>query len=284
MRAVVTVESGDKDVVRASLVDPDAPPEPLIQTNRIEERAEYCPTGDRISFLSNRSGQQAIWISDSTGAAAREIWKVVGISPAPKWAPDGRHLAFMQHTDEANNVFVVDSESGGSPRLLTQGRRPVWSRDGASIYYRSGIEAETKTGTTSIWRIRAEGGVAERVIDFETRGQGDTIESPDRRVLYAGVGRNLAAFTLDENGRASEKPTLVAEDITGFSVLDSGVYYCTANDEVKHYDPISRQTKTVRSLDDDAGQGCSVSPDGSWLIYTRRIRTGHDLMLLEAAP
>ena len=286
LRAVATVESGDTDLMRASLLDPNAPPEPLIQTNQLEEKAEYSPgDGARVAFYSDRSGAPAIWVSDASGGAAQAIAPVSeGAFAWPVWSPDGDQIVFHQRTQDGMQVFVVDSSGGSHARLVADGRRPGWSRDGAWIYFRSSIGAEVKDDAMAVWRIRAEGGVPEKVVNLDTVQQGQTIESANGRTLYASAGRYLFVIALGEDGLATGKPTTLAEDIRAFSVVGDLVYYCTINGEVILYDPLSEKTETLRRLGDDAGLDCSVSPDGRWLLYTREVRTGHDLALLDAAP
>ena len=90
---------------------------------------------------------------------------------------------------------------------------------------------------------------------------------------------------MGDDGRPTSEAERLAEDTTGFSVLEAGVYYCTTAGELKLYDPTSGATETLRHLEyavASGSSGCSVSPDGQWLLYTRQVRSGHDLMLLES--
>jgi Tol biopolymer transport system component len=282
LRAAVAVESGDLDIVRASLPDPNAAPEPLIQSSRMERHAQYSPDGTQIAFLSDRYGQPGIWIRDHDGRD-RELTKMNANGGGfPVWSPDGDWIAFHQLTSNGYEVFVVEADGSGRPRPLARGRRPAWSSDSSWIYFRSAPDAESDSGGVAIWRVHIEGGEPEQVAwPVPGMKMGQTMESLDGRTLYADYNEGLLEIPLGEDGLAGSELEVVANDVRGFSVVESGVYYCTTSGVVKRYDPVSGATESLRRLEDQVGD-CSVSPDGQWLLYTRQIRSGHDLMLLES--
>lgn len=283
LRAAVAVESGDLDIVRVSLQDPSAPPEPLIQSSRMERHAQYSRDGGRIAFLSDRYGDLGVWIRDSDGRD-RELTKMNKNGGGwPVWSPDGNWIAFHDLTSNGYEVFVVEADGSGRPRPLARGRRPGWSSDSSWVYFRSPADAESESGGVAIWRVRIEGGNPEQAV-WQAPGiqMGQTMESLEGRALYASYGEELLKIPLDEDGLAAGEPETVTSDLRGLSVVESGVYYCTISSEVKRYDPMGGARETLRRLADAFGSDCSVSPDGQWLLYTRQVRAGHDLVLIEA--
>ena len=274
LRAAVAVESGDRDIMRVSLRSADAPLRALLQTTRIEAKPAYSPDGSRIVFVSDRSGEPGIWIGDAEGRNASLLTET-GDFESPVWSPDGRRIAFHRTMSSGNQVFLADADGSGRPVPLVHGRRPGWSSDGAWVYYRS-----EEGGEPAIWRIPAEGGEREEVVRIGP-GMGQTIESSDGRTLYATKPDGVLKIPLGGAGRPTGEPEVLPKDMRGITVLEDEVYYCTPS-EVRRYDSKTGKTEAVRRLEEDQASDCSVSPDGQWLLYSRQVRIGHDLLLLDS--
>jgi len=275
LRAVVSAESQDLDIARVSLRGGEDTPA-FIRTNQTETWPRYSPGGTGIAFQSNRSGADAIWITDGEGRQPRQL-TADGVTPI--WSPEGGRIAYHRHPENGWEINIVSVDEGGSPRPLAHGRRPGWSPDGRWIYYRS-----EDGGGPAIWRLALDEGSAEELIRLDGITQGEIFASPDGRTLYARQNPKLLKIPLGEDGRPSGEAEVLAEDVSGFSLLELDVYYCTVGGELKRYDAENGETVTVRMLDGAVSNnsGCSVSPDGEWLLYAREVRTGFDLVLLES--
>ncbi|MFK7739332.1 MAG: S41 family peptidase [Planctomycetota bacterium] len=72
----------------------------------------FSPDGSTIAFVSDRSGDEQLWLIDHLGTAAslRQLTKdLTGMLQTPDWSPDGTKLAFSDH----NGVLrVCDVASG----------------------------------------------------------------------------------------------------------------------------------------------------------------------------
>lgn len=293
LRAVVAVESADVDLMRVSLETANAQPEPLIRSNRMERHPEYSPDGQRIAFESDRSGRREIWLGDGSGQGLRPVAEGPTLAGGPRWSPDSRYIAFSDLTKNDYQIYLLDVEARGGRRPVGPGIRPGWSSNGLWLYYFSKVSEEGQL-RTQIWRVRLDGGSErDRIADLgpdSTGGFGFGLirESPDGRTLYWTHSGRLMSAPLGDDGRVSAPPRPIAADVLkdGFSILGGAdaheVYYCTSRNEIKRFRSESGKSETLRRLDDTIESGCSVSPDGRWLIYDRRVRSGYDLKLLEA--
>ena len=69
---------------------------------------------------------------------------------APRLSPDGRWLALTMTDGYFTQVYVTDFPQAKTRRKIstTQGRQPVWSRDGRELVYRSGPRVFAVSVTT----------------------------------------------------------------------------------------------------------------------------------------
>lgn len=86
----------------------------------------------------------------------------------PTWSPDGKQLAFMRYSNDANNLWTVNSIGGKEKQLTTNGLASIensilpynriqesyfsWSPDSSKIAYTS-----NRSGQRNIWLISADG-------------------------------------------------------------------------------------------------------------------------------
>lgn len=107
----------------------------------------YSPDGEQIAFISDRGGQQNLWIMDSDGSSPRAVFEEDYVQASqPAWTPDGKYIVvrretvrpdggddgeglWMYHRDGGNGVELVGDDGDGSPAW------PTISDDGRYLYY-----------------------------------------------------------------------------------------------------------------------------------------------------
>ena len=121
--------------------------------------AVVSPKGTKVAFVSNRSGNYRIWLSNLDGSDAKPISPTSAEhdgtlqlpieQKVPAWSPDGKWIAHWEGVEmiymskftgrqdrerdkligETWNVWVVDSD-GNNKRKAGRGDDPTWSPDG----------------------------------------------------------------------------------------------------------------------------------------------------------
>jgi Tol biopolymer transport system component len=132
-----------------------------------EEDASYpdlSPDGSLLAYVRGRGPNAAdIVLRPLAGGAERVL---VLQATLPRFAPDGRRLAFARSRSYAGGVGVIELD-GGEPRWLTSsGTWPTWLPEGRSIAY-ADVGSE---GDQLAWRVDAAGGVPRRLGDFRWQG------------------------------------------------------------------------------------------------------------------
>jgi tricorn protease len=90
-----------------------------------ERGARWSPVGDKIAFVSDRTGEYQLYVGDVRGVeTARQITdRDRGYPHTLRWSPDGEKIAF---TDETLTLYVIDV---ATKRLTTVDRAPVEPMD-----------------------------------------------------------------------------------------------------------------------------------------------------------
>jgi tricorn protease len=111
----------------------------LSQTPGAHEReAAWSPNGRRIAYVSDESGEEAIWSRDADGTDTplRLTDARYGRLYAPRWSPDGKRIAF---SDGTNRLHVIDLATGVAREIARDPfelrRDYVWSPQGRYLAY-----------------------------------------------------------------------------------------------------------------------------------------------------
>jgi serine/threonine-protein kinase len=102
----------------------------------------------------------------------------------PELSPDGQRVAVTVFDGQSSDLWVYDVRSGASLRLTQGGtdgfHTPVWSRDGARIFFRW---VDPNTGFIDLYSVAADGsGVPEQILSTEEM-ESTTSISPDGETL-----------------------------------------------------------------------------------------------------
>lgn len=135
----------------------------------------WSPDGQRIAFVSRRSGRSEIWVIRPDGTDPIQLTREGGESPA--WSPTGETVAFIHN----GRVYLVNADGSGR-RALSSDDEPgntipvlSWSPDGRWLLYAhlapggepnprvvllTGVTLETPVaatpGSVGRWRLRGD--------------------------------------------------------------------------------------------------------------------------------
>jgi TolB protein len=117
----------------------------LTQSPSGEARPDFAPSGQRIAFQSNRSGNPEIWTMNIDGSNVVQVTNHPARDETPNWSPDGRRIVFQSFRDDARgDIYVANAVGTGLTRLTFGGGRdldPAWSPDGRQIVFDSDRDA-----------------------------------------------------------------------------------------------------------------------------------------------
>jgi len=100
-----------------------------------DKAAAWSPDGRRIAFLSDRTGEEELYVVDQAGGEPEQLTRNgTGMRFGPTWSPDGRQIAF---SDQTGKVWVLDlgdrrlTQAGATDRGVI--RDFVWSPRGGYL-------------------------------------------------------------------------------------------------------------------------------------------------------
>lgn len=273
----------NSNIYRINRNRPEVVPEPMCPSSQRDTDPRFAPDGKRLLFISNRSGDRAVWMCDADGTNPTQLTfhtktQVFG----PSWSPDGQRIAYTVFVDGQAEIYVLD-HLGGEPRALTDAASnevfPSWSHDGRWIYFGS-----DRTGTMQIWKQPVGGGEATQVTQD---GGYISKETTDGTSLYYFKEGQNGLWKRSVAG-GPEKLVLPNFDLrTAFSwtLHPDGLYYLSHTDPASpalvRHDLVTETAHPILNLSNQLlATGLSLSPDGEHVFFSRIDKREADLMIV----
>jgi TolB protein len=106
----------------------------------------WSPEGRQITFVSDRSGEDDIWLADLDKSTDHRFINISqdanDIDTRPAWSPDGKTLAWVVDQDGVRSLYLSQMKTSGDGnqaiplderQYLGSGDYPVWSADSKTI-------------------------------------------------------------------------------------------------------------------------------------------------------
>jgi tricorn protease len=148
-----------------------------------DRAVSYSPDGKSLSFISDQSGREELWIvaADGTGSA-QQLTDLDALKNSYSWSPDSKTIAFAASDDKLRTINVATKHTA----ILDSSRYGgiggvVWSPDSNWIAYSKADVSRT----TDIYVIPASGEEKEpHKVTFDSYNEGNPMFSPDGRKLF----------------------------------------------------------------------------------------------------
>ena len=255
----------------------------LISSARRESTPQYSADGTRIAFISDRTGSDEIWISDSNGSDWRQITSFAGPAVgSPRGSPDGKWIAFDSTADGRAGIYIVGASGGAVRRITSPGVacvRPSWSQDGRWIYFGSDRNAGWQ-----IWKTTPDGGSP---IQVTRDGGREAFEAPAGIFLYyskappaKGIGR--IALNSDPELRPREEKVSDFARQGSWAVGGRGIYDLNATGQLMFQEFSMMRSCQIPTPGLQLGLPnlMGAVPDDRWVLLTALVRSGDGLMLV----
>ena len=261
------------------------------------------PDGKMVAFRSERNGG-GIYLVGADGSGERLL---VAGGRSPAFSPDGRWIAYWLGTRNdaapSGQLYVIPAK-GGPPRRLAgefaDARHPTWNSNGEYLIFDGCMENTTAIANCTDWWIMRPDGTGARNTGALALIKSQKIELPTPPlkawrgddVYFSGSRGAISSLWALKLARERMSPLGVPQPITAGhttekepAVAETGAVVFERFTAALHIwrIPLKRGGKTATpATDDPALDGCpSVSRDGQWLYYTRKVRGVRQLMVRE---
>ncbi len=137
--AYETYTGGHLDIAMLSLSDASQSPVLLTVDAHTNLSPTWAPTGRRIAFVSDRSGNPDIWLADLDSSQNRftDLTNTLQTAEShPSWSPDGTHLAWAASVPSPgfSGIYIWNSAEADRPAVWAGGGSwPAWNSTGTQL-------------------------------------------------------------------------------------------------------------------------------------------------------
>lgn len=243
-------------------------PQTPVASTRSDRAGRYSPKGDRIAFISDRTGKEELWIADVDGSNTLQLTHLETTLSDIAWAPDGKFVAVSAML---GNVFLVSVETGESRLVFTgpaftdeTSSNLAFSRNGQFLY----VVSQPGTGDTyELLKVPLLGGAPERILDGIIT---NVSESPDGKTIFYSLAgsltnrNSLGVWRRPTQGGAAQ---FVANAPGLWDIGARGLYIESGSKTIERYNLSGKHLQTMAKLRPFAFHSpMSISPDGLWAL------------------
>jgi len=237
-------------------LDKSTPPtRTLAPSTGSDYAATLSPSGDRLVFVSDRSGQLQLWLYDWASDAATPLTEDAD-TPVfwPRWSADGKRIVAVQlHGDGSRQLIEIDVASRRQRALSQPDENILFGGYGPDPdSYLFAIGASGRSNELVLVSHPREAGESRKVIESGIAFA--QVDARARAIYYTtSDGEGLYRYAIDDGAKRFVSPNVSSVTTNGWRVVDGHVWYVTGV-EVKpvvlhDLDPETRTDTELGRLD-----------------------------------
>ncbi|MCP4545707.1 MAG: hypothetical protein GY835_04460 [bacterium] len=258
--------------------DPDSRTHPIVGSTRSDFRPRFSPSGERLAFISARSGTRELWVAAVDGSAARQVSHFEGPPIAGlSWSPDSGRIAVALLVAGRFQVRILELEGArvSIPHIADEDERVLlWSRDGRWLYLATGSERNP-----DVRRVTPDGTRSE---DMNWPALVGLCESRTGELFSLGWDGVIGRWS-EQDGSWVELCGSRPGEHLGLAVVRGGLL-CSRGHLGRTYLELlaegSREPEIIRELPRGSDRDLSISADGCTVALTR-VMAESDIILVE---
>ncbi len=172
------------------------------------------PRGDRIAFLSNRSGAEDVYVIGVGGGGEKRLTNTPETETGLQWSADGKEIVYSILTDDTSGIYAIDPKGKRSRELgSVPGRTPMLAPDGAHVVAMGGTWAATRLFVSAL-----DGSQARTITDGSSIAWNSHWSPDGKRIAFTGRNQpdgELAVFVMSADGTERRQVTRIPAEEGG---------------------------------------------------------------------
>jgi Tol biopolymer transport system component len=155
-----------------------------------EAEPALSPDGSFVAYVSDRSGNPDVWVSDVRGGEPLRLTDDPASDTSPVWVPDGSAIVFVSDRGAGPAIWKAPRLGGSATHLVANAMDPAISPDGSRVAF-------ARAAPSGYYRIAVASLAAPTLVAFLTRDEDGVWDhrqpawSPDGRQIAYADARNL---------------------------------------------------------------------------------------------
>ena len=231
-------------------IEKGAPRNLTNSSNAHDKSPRWSPDGSKVAFISDRTGEEEIWVIEQDGSKPAEQLTSGGLAMryAPEWSPDGKYIAFGDKDGKVWTLTVADKKLVEvADSKYGQIQDYTWSPKGNYLAFTMQDEMEA----VSIYVWSSKDNQLRRVTSL-TFNEYNPAWDPQGNYLFYFSTREFA-------------PLISNVEFNYASNKDTGVFAIALRKDVKHPFPVESDEVTItkEGAKEGAKEGEQKKPEES---------------------
>ena len=187
---------------------------PTMGRTESNMQAAFSPDGTRLAFVSNRDGNNEIYVMNVDGSGVRRLTNHPAADAVPTWSPTGAQIAFTSDRGGTPQVYVMSATDGSSLRKISSeswADRATWA---PAPYNEIAFAAQSGPGY-DIKVFDLSTGMTNRLTFGEGSNESPAYSPNGRHIAFMSTRKgNSQIFTMTRDGRDVRQITTTGNNTT----------------------------------------------------------------------
>jgi dipeptidyl aminopeptidase/acylaminoacyl peptidase len=273
----------------------------LVKIQRISD-PQVSPDGKWVAYVQGAVDFEAnktvrhIWLVPAAGGEPRQLTRGEGSDTRPRWAPDGKSIAFVSTRGGKSQVWIVPVDGGEARQVTTistEADGVVWAGKADTLLFTSKVFPYCNDDACNQRMLdeRSKSKVKAQIIDELLFRHWDEYRDGKYTHLFAVSAQG--GTPLDLTPGPVDSPTWFLSGPDGYAISPDGTEVCytsnrtggsriawTTNNDLFLVSASGGEAKNITKENPGSDASPQYSPNGRYIAYTSQARDGYESDLL----